>query len=175
MTRFIVALALFLSSGAYAQQGQVAGPNSPCTAFGTTSGTCLQGNGNAATATTTNQINGVDLTAAWATYTPTITCTAGSITTDTVAGRYKAIGKTVAVQIILSVSTLGTCTGNVTFTTPPALGVNTTGATYPLSAYNASTNGAVVVIASQPSSIIMIFAVAPAAQTYVINGTYEAS
>lgn len=36
-------LCLFLSISALAQQGTVVGPNSPCSAFGTASGTCLQG------------------------------------------------------------------------------------------------------------------------------------
>lgn len=45
MIRFLVALLLLLAAPAYAQQGQAVGPVSPCSAFGTASGTCLQGAG----------------------------------------------------------------------------------------------------------------------------------
>ena len=44
MIRLILAFLLF-AAPAYAQQGQAVGPNPPCAAFGTASGTCLQGAG----------------------------------------------------------------------------------------------------------------------------------
>lgn len=42
MIRLLLALLLF-TSPAWAQQGSAVGPNPPCSAFGTASGTCLQG------------------------------------------------------------------------------------------------------------------------------------
>lgn len=46
MTRFVIAFLLsLLAMPAYAQQGVAVGPIPPCAAFGTTSGTCLQGAG----------------------------------------------------------------------------------------------------------------------------------
>lgn len=44
MKRFALLLLLLLATPAVAQQGGMIGPVSPCTAFGTTSGTCAQGN-----------------------------------------------------------------------------------------------------------------------------------
>lgn len=45
MKRIIILAFLLLAIPAYAQQGVVIGPISPCSAFGTASGTCLQGAG----------------------------------------------------------------------------------------------------------------------------------
>lgn len=45
MKRIIILAFMLFASSAYAQQGVVVGPISPCSAFGTASGTCLQGAG----------------------------------------------------------------------------------------------------------------------------------
>jgi hypothetical protein len=44
MIRLIAGLLLFFAGAAEAQQGQAVGPTAPCSAFGTASGTCAQGN-----------------------------------------------------------------------------------------------------------------------------------
>lgn len=107
-------LCLFLATPVFAQQGNAIGPNAPCSAFGTITGTCLQGNGNAATATTTNQINGVDQTTAWAAYTPTVVCGQSTGTAVcTATGLSKRIGATMMVTVTITVSgtfTVGTIT-----------------------------------------------------------------
>lgn len=126
----------------------------------------------AATATT---INGVTIdNNAWSTYTPTATCAVGSITTDTITGRYKIVGKTIFISIVLAVTTVGTCTGNVSISTPSGGTVNTTGSTYALSVSNSSTNLAQAGYTFGPSNaIILPFAAAIANQTYLITGVYE--
>lgn len=50
-----------------------------------------------------------DTGSAWTAYTPSLSCGTGSLTSATASGRYKQIGKTVFVQITISVTTNGTC------------------------------------------------------------------
>lgn len=70
-------------------------------------------------ATTCTGINGVNQNAAWTSYAPTISCLAGTITTlGSVTGRSRAIGKTVIVQVDVTITTVGTCTGTVKATLP---------------------------------------------------------
>lgn len=79
----------------------------------------------AATATT---INGATLdNNAWNGYSPTISCTSGTITTSTISvAKWKQIGKTTIIIIVYSISSLGTCTGDVNFTFPGGISpVNT--------------------------------------------------
>lgn len=71
-----------------------------------------------AVATTCTKINGVDQTAAWSTYTPTLNCGAGALTTASASGRYRVIGKTVFFEIVVSVTTNGTCATNIGATLP---------------------------------------------------------
>ncbi len=131
-------------------------------------------------ATTYNNIvpvakGGVDQ-AIWSTYTPTATCTAGTITTDTVSGRFKLLSlKTVIVNINLNISTLGTCTGSVTLSIPSGT-INGSGQIYPGSALNLSiaTPTAVPMYAgSSAAGIVMAFAAAPAANNYFGVVTFE--
>jgi hypothetical protein len=72
-------------------------------------------------ATTCTQINGVDQTAAWTTYTPTITIGSGSLTAYAAYGRYRQLGKTVFVRITVSITTNGTAAGAVNATLPFAV------------------------------------------------------
>jgi hypothetical protein len=72
-----------------------------------------------AVATTCTKINGIDQTTAWTTYTPTVTCGSGTITTlGTVTGRYKQIGKTVFVEADVAITTVGTCASVLRATLP---------------------------------------------------------
>lgn len=112
---------------------------------------------------------------AWTTYSPTATCsTSGTITTDTITGRYKTVGKTVVVQANINISTLGTCLGNLVLTAPT--GINSTGAVYPVSAINNTLGTSVpAAVSSGSTGIVFFFASAPAANNYYVAGTYESS
>jgi hypothetical protein len=56
---------------------------------------------------------------AWTAYTPVVTATSGTITTlGAVSGRYKTLGKTVFVQMDITITTNGTGTGAVVATLP---------------------------------------------------------
>lgn len=67
-------------------------------------------------------------TAAWSTYTPTVACNSGTITTlGAVAGQYKVFGKTVHVEVQIPITTVGTCVGPL-FVQLPVFPVSTTGA-----------------------------------------------
>lgn len=126
--------------------------------------------------TTTTGINGVNMNSAWSTYVPTATCTAGTITTDTIAGRYRFIGtKTVMVWINVNISTLGTCTGTITVSVPPGGTVNGTGGNYIGSALNLSGVPAAVPMyaTNGGGGILLVFAAAPAANNYFGMITYE--
>jgi hypothetical protein len=50
---------------------------------------------------------------AWTAYTPTLACASGTLTTASAAGRSKAIGKTTSINIIVTITTNGTCAGFV--------------------------------------------------------------
>jgi hypothetical protein len=112
MIRLILAFLLF-ALPAYAQQGQAVGPNPPCSAFGTTAGTCLQGNSVPQGAFTP--------------YTPTVVL--GQSTGTAVAtpsGRYQQTGKRVDLEITVGIS--GTFTaGIITSITLPVQAVNAVG------------------------------------------------
>jgi hypothetical protein len=128
-----------------------------------------------ATATT---INGASIdNTAWSTYTPSVACGAGTITTSTATGRYKQLpGKVVAIRVDLTVTTLGSCTGNITLGNLP-VSINGTGVVYALVGYiSAGAGGGTnfVTIASS-SNAGVVFLVTPAVSTYTANGTYEAS
>lgn len=60
-----------------------------------------------------------DTGTAWSTYTPTVTPSAGSITTYSAAGRYKTIGKTMFLNVVITITTNGTGSGLLSATMPP--------------------------------------------------------
>ncbi|HEV2159568.1 hypothetical protein [Bradyrhizobium sp.] len=64
------------------------------------------------------KIAGVDVTTAWSTYTPTLTATSGAYTTATATGRYKQIGKTIHLQIDITLTAINTATGAIIATLP---------------------------------------------------------
>lgn len=104
----------------------------------------------AATATT---INGATLdNNAWTTFSPTISCTSGTITTSSITlSKYKQIGKTTFVVISYSISSLGTCTGDVNFTLP--LGITAANTNIAGSGIITSTDTACVVKVSAVPSL----------------------
>lgn len=69
-------------------------------------------------ATTVTKINGVDQTASWTTYTPTVTSSGGTITTVSATGRYRQIGKTVHLEIYVTITTAGTGIAQLKATLP---------------------------------------------------------
>lgn len=63
-------------------------------------------------------LNNIGLGSAWVSYTPTITANAGTFTTVSATGKYKQIGKTVHVSIVIVITTNGTASGYVSATLP---------------------------------------------------------
>lgn len=107
----------------------------------------------------------------WTSYTPTVTCsTSGAITTDSIGARYKTLGKTVWIQINVNITTLGTCLGNLSVTAPVAGQGNLI---QTLSAENHTTG--LTVAAEIFSNITVFFTTAPAANYYIVGGTYESN
>jgi hypothetical protein len=63
----------------------------------------------------------------WNAYTPTIACSVGSPTTDTLSGQYQyGFGNKISVVINLTMTTIGTCSGLTYLTLPFNTGVQTT-------------------------------------------------
>lgn len=71
---------------------------------------------------------------AWTTFTPTMSCNAGSATFAGVSGRYKTFGKTVQMEVVWQLASLGTCANRLQFTLP----VNSRNSIYILSAMDLS-------------------------------------
>ena len=59
------------------------------------------------------------LAPAWSSYTPTLTCDTGTLTSATAAGKYYVLGKTTHLTVKITITTAGTCgTHYVSFTLP---------------------------------------------------------
>jgi hypothetical protein len=59
-----------------------------------------------------------DTGTAWQSYTPTIACQTGTLTSSTATGAFKTIGKTVFVEINIAITTNGTCAVYLTASLP---------------------------------------------------------
>lgn len=55
----------------------------------------------------------------WTNYTPTVSAASGTLTSFTVSGKYKQIGKTIHGQVLINVTNNGTGSGALRFTLPP--------------------------------------------------------
>jgi hypothetical protein len=62
-----------------------------------------------------------DTGTAWSTYTPTVTPSSGSFTTVSATGRYKQLGKTLFLNIVITITTNGTAAGFITTTMPTGI------------------------------------------------------
>jgi hypothetical protein len=101
-------------------------------------------------------------------YTPTLACGAGALTTSSASGRSKTIGKTVLIEVDITITTLGTCAGNLSVTvpqTPQAIGS--------LPGLNATTQTSTPVELIAGDKLYFLFASAPAANRYTASGSYE--
>ncbi len=58
---------------------------------------------------------------AWTTYTPTLSCVTGTLTSASATGRYKSFGKTYFVEINASITTNGTCATALNATLPNSI------------------------------------------------------
>lgn len=126
----------------------------------------------AATATT---INGAAIdNSAWTTYTPTLACQVGTITTATPAGAYKVIGKSTFISVKIVITTLGTCSGFFTMTLP-----NTPNRDGVLNGTENQSTGVSLKVAlnsgsTTTGSISNYLNVAtPATGTFLLSGVYE--
>ena len=72
----------------------------------------------AATVRSSLGFDAADPATPWTSYTPTLSCGTGAFTSASAAGRYKRIGKTVFVQITISVTTNGSCGSYVISSVP---------------------------------------------------------
>jgi hypothetical protein len=113
--------------------------------------------------------------AAWTAYTPVITASVGTITTKSGAGRHKTIGKTVFVEMALTITTNGTGSGNIIATLPSTASAF---AFVLAGRENAATGKMLQGIIGVSASSVSVFNydnTYPAADGYVliVSGTYE--
>lgn len=62
--------------------------------------------------------------AAWSAWTPTLSCSTGTLTTATASGRYRQSGKTLLFTVEVNISNAGSCSASVLFTLPNAVTAN---------------------------------------------------
>jgi hypothetical protein len=55
--------------------------------------------------------------ASWTSYTPTLSCSSGALTTASATGQYQTVGKTVNIEADITITTGGTC-GGLIFSLP---------------------------------------------------------
>lgn len=116
-----------------------------------------------------------DTGTAWTAYVPVVTCGAGTLTTSTPAGRWKSIGKTVYLQVSLLITTLGTCTGSLSFTLPNSFTANATGLIYVGGAYDSSSTVTSITFVAASTTATMAFAAAATTHTYYGTVVFEAT
>ncbi len=180
MMRFLSSLTLLLAALAASAPAHAQGysPTGACpthqwnTGYGsmTASANCAQpGFGDLSGTAAVSQGGTGDTGTAWTSYTPTLTCSSGSVGAATVSGRYKTLGKTTFVSLAVTITSLGTCGANFYVSVPTT---NPVLAVAPLPGYD-TTTGFIPVVAE--SSGIIVFAVTPATHQYYASGVYEAS
>jgi hypothetical protein len=122
LTALLLALLLCAPLGAQTIQpggggagGNVSGPASSTSGniatFNGATGKTLQDSGLAVSTIS-------PLAGAWTSYTPTVAASSGTFTSVSATGNYIQIGKTVFARFAITITTVGTATGNVTVTLP---------------------------------------------------------
>lgn len=123
----------------------------------------LKGNNTSSTASPSDISVG-----AWTSYTPTLTCSSGAVSSAATSGRYQQIGKTVHIWLSVDITSLGTCGTNFYVTVPSTNPQSET----PLYGYDGTAAGLANVVTSTTG--IIVFVVSPAAHQYYAAGAYEA-
>lgn len=114
---------------------------------------------------------------AWTTFTPTLSCITGTLTSGSAGGRYKTIGKTVFFTMIITETTLGTC--NIIQATLP-ITKNSSAAMSATGRETGTTGKMVQAFADAGSSTLFVQDTAGTAiggngYQFKISGTYEAN
>jgi hypothetical protein len=191
----VLSVALFccgLFVFAQAQQGQPVGPYPPCPAFGTTTGTCLQGAGDLGTPSagvgtnltgtasglTAGAVTGLSLTA-WSTFSPTITCGTGAVGAYSIQiGRYKVLGKTVWFTTVVQAA-IGTCSGTITIGTLPVAALTLSNVFYAFSGQDGASGAGLDTALGSNATTFRVFLAALGNPTgsdlLIISGTYESN
>lgn len=145
---------------------------------GTPSGNFLEGM--AGTVGTSGQISSsgsgtqvINTSNYWVAFNNPITCSSGTPGSQTVSGLYKQMGKSVQVQFNATLTTVGTCSGNVQVNLP-----FTAAASGALNGRETTTGNTITGQVSSGSGVVPIFTYnngSPigAGMTYILNGTFE--
>ncbi|MCP3370779.1 hypothetical protein [Bradyrhizobium cajani] len=59
-----------------------------------------------------------DTGTAWTSYSPTLSCVSGTLTSASATGSYKQLGKTVFLRVVVTITTLGTCVTGLNISLP---------------------------------------------------------
>ena len=125
-------------------------------------------NGNGVSGNPTVEVD----TTAWTTYTPTITASSGTFTSVSGAGRYKKIGKTFYWGVTVTVTTVGTATGNIVVPFPAsttAIAATAQG----INGINLSTGSVYGAVVSASGTLAQIGVGTIANQVYFAGGVIE--
>lgn len=114
---------------------------------------------------------------AYTPYTPTITAGSGTFTTVSATGRYKKRGRTVWIEITVTITTVGTAAGAVIATLPVIAG---NGAYVLAGRETAAVNTALTGLIAAAGSTVSILeydgtTIAASSRTLVISGSYESA
>lgn len=167
-------LALFLLLAAMPATADVT--NVPCGQLPALTGDTTTSAGSCATST--SGIAGVNQNAAWTTFTPTITCGSGTPTSYTAQnGRYKQLGKTIFVSILIKINVVGTCSGTITIAGLPAAANSTGTNNYPMNGYDGTAKTVISALVASSLTTVQLLTAAggdpTATDTFQVNGTYE--
>lgn len=128
---------------------------------------------NIATNTANIATNTADISAiksAWTPYTPTVTAQSGTITTSSATGRYKQDGKTIIVQLDITITTAGTGSFGLIATLPVTAAANV----YVGTAYEHASSGKSGAAVIGNISATQIYARDASGATFIANGAQVA-
>jgi hypothetical protein len=108
------------------------------------------------------------LPAAWTAYTPTVSATAGSLTTTSTSGRYFQSGKFIHFVAEVTLTNVGTATGRISLTLPAA--ASSVGACIVLAMERQSTGIIGTGLISPSGTVALITAYNGLATTTIVNG-----
>lgn len=113
---------------------------------------------------------------AYISYTPTVTASSGTFTTVSGSGRYKKRGRTVYINIVVTITTVGTAAGAVRVTLP----VTGAGVAQIVVGRETSAGNALTGLIGASASLMQILeydgtTAAASGRTLVMSGTYESA
>lgn len=118
-----------------------------------------------------------DTGTAWTAFTPTFTCSTGTVGSVAATGRFKTLGKTVFIEYNVTLTTAGTCASGFSFSLPAGLTAAANSILVGRENQNTGTMLAGDIIAPGTSVNVFSFqntAIIASGDLYVLSGVFEA-